>query len=480
MIDRLNTLGLPEKYDYLISKDNQLVGLEYMGKKAEVVIEPICTELTAFRSIGKVCIVYKKQGESTYTLSNKKKTEVLHGIYDFAAGPTFLYVKMDGEVKKDTHEWYSLGKGFAVVKTMGVFELHDAATNSGARVISGTRNSLDVLDRHNKTCRIMIKDASIDEVITFGDKKLNAADRPPATEYDFEFNLSTGRVKMTGDDDSEIRINTFKNIKASKAEIVSLFDSDITEDTVNKQVKRHIETYEIVYVKKVAAIKAKQISKMLSRFEENSDFSVVSLLVVTFGLKGLSERLEKGFKDIVTIENTQVIRGVRKYAVQFFIMENQIITLVLDRTSQKISYDTYDKVGTTMWGAESTTVEVKNFLCDIEEDSTEFRPDTLKLPLTINKGKDTSGNTLNDYAFDRILFCQIDIEYGVEKTKDSIGLVIFDGFSYNVKKIKSRKKEEDLSKHEVHSKKFNPDDIVISTKTELFTVKMILNNAKDK
>lgn len=484
MIDKLNSVGLPQKYDYIISnsEDGKLVGIEYIGKKEEVVIPAENTEATVFKSLGKICIVFKKAGSDTYTLTNKKKSVQVEGIHDFVAGPTFLYIQIDGEYNRENLEWCVLDKNFERVKNIGTFTLNDVATNGGARVLSGTRTNLEILDRHGKTCRIMLKDASIDEVITFGSKTKRAEkEKVESATYSFEFNLTNGKVSMTGNMGNDVRINRFTGIDKVKSSIVNLMDSKFEEDEITVQVKRHVETYKIATVVDVEAEKAKKIAKLLSRFEEFTDFSLVALLIETYTTDGLIEKIDKDFADIVEISGPNVLRGKKQYALQCINMKDMLITLLIERVSGKISYSISDKDNTKVWDVSNHNVKISNISYCIEEYGEDINKDAIKLPLSINKHKDSYGNSIENERFENIIYMSADLtfeESDGSQTDNGLAMVIYDGFTYDIKKIKARRKVSELSKTELHNKKYNTDDIVLSTRTALATVSALLDTVK--
>lgn len=473
MIDKLNIAGLPVKYDYIFSEDRSLMGISYYGKKEEVIVPAECTEATVFKSLGKICIVYKRYDESTYTLTNRKKTLKLEGINDFVAGPSFLYVQITGETSGGL-EWRVLNKDFESIKNLGAFTLNDIATKGGARIISATRTSLEVLDRHEKTCRITLKDSIIDEVITFGNKlKTPATEKEKSSTYNFEFNLSTGKVKMVGNQGDEMKINKFSNMGRVKSSIVNLMDSEFEESEIEVPVKRHFEKYSIATVKDVSREKAHKIGRLLHRFEECADFAIIALLIETYTTDGLIEKIDKEFVDVASITGEEVLNGKRQYAILCTNMKDILITLILERVSGKIIYDVCDKDNTNVWYISKHDVKVSDVQSQVERFPDNIDKDAMKLPLNISKNKDSYGNCIENERFENIVYVNSLLTFTTDdgnSVNTKFAFMIYDGFTYDIKKIKTRKKIEELSKQELHNRKYNVDDIILSTRTIKSTV----------
>lgn len=475
MIDKLNAFDLPDKYEYITSEDGALMGISYVGKKEEIILEPEYIEATVFKSLGRVCLIFKEPGSDTYTLVNKKKTEKVEGIYDFVASPSIFYIQVQGEFNRENLEWCVLNKDFERAKNLGVFTLTDPSTSNGNRVLSSTQKNLEILDRHEKTCRITLKDSSIDEVITFGNKKKATNDKHhESSSYRLEFNLTNGRVKMVGNLGDDVRINTFTNLDKNKSFIINLLNTEIVEDTVTVRVKRHDETYNMVYANIKSDI-ALKISKFLSRFEENTDFDVISTLLSKKTTGDLMDNFENGFTDIESVEG---LSGINAYAIKCINTRNSLLTLVLNRTNGKVIYDWCDKDNTLLWNEDGDfdiSIKIKNKgISKIDRDLEEYERKALKYPLIIVKRRTPTGEAIENERYETEITCICDIcfDIGSKTYHNEFGIIISDGFRYDIKKIRSRK-DADLNKYELHDRVYNPDNIVLTSRTgysSVFTV----------
>ena len=362
-VDRLNSLGLPEKYQYIKSNENEsLIGLIYQGaKKEEVIVEPKYTQCTAFKALGKIWIAYFNE-DDYYVIRNKKgDIETSVPVYDFVACNKALYCKIK---TNRGFELAQMNKELDVVKTFGILEFADYYTNHGNRVIPNTRQTLDVKDRSGRLCRINMTDNTLEDVISFGsDARVNinkeVEEDNIVEEWRYDVDITKGTItKSDGLGGHVSSIANLRDLGEDKVILISLFGQAPEEKTEEVKVKRHMETRTTYVFDGIDTERAEKIDKIVRSIPGDGKLSNLRSVFIYFdnNLDGIAKFFTEGFKtfykkDIaeygikILTTNDKMITVVRSASGKVTMLQDDIDTdyVMPDSLYEVVSYETTDK-----------------------------------------------------------------------------------------------------------------------------------------
>lgn len=458
-IDKLNNLGLPEKYVFIRNnEDDSLIGLMYQGaKKEEVIVEPKYTECTAFKALGKIWIAYLTE-DNYYLIRNKKgdiQTDI--PIYDFVACNKALYCKI--ETNRGL-ELAQMDKELEVVKTFGLLDFADYYTNHGNRVIPNTRQTLDVKDSHDRTCRINMTDNTLEDVISFGSdarvKQIQNTDEDEidnvVEEWKYELDITTGKVTVSDGAGGHLAyIADLAELDKFKQTLNNIFGQEAVENTEEVQVKRHKETRVKLVYDGVPAERAELINVVLKALPSNSTLSDVQNLIKYYSANENYMQCVCDFysKDFKKLNND--------YLVKVMTTDDNMLVAVKNKSGKvRIVVEDID-LGYTEAASDYELVKA-----DIAEKDLDF--ETGKHIEKPAKYKNKPGS-----FYKRGLSVKAELTNS-KKSDDIIGLnfMIFDKFTYGPLAVE---KTTDLEV-DGHKNRYNYNDknIVLSTTTSDFLV----------
>lgn len=458
-VDKLNSVGLPEKYVFIKNNDNEsLIGLMYRGaKKEEVIVEPKYTQCTAFKALGKIWIAYLTE-DDYYVIRNKKgdvQTEI--PIYDFIACNKALYC----QIKTNRGiELAQMDKELEVVKTFGILEFADYYTNHGNRIIPNTRQSIDVKDTSGRVCRINMTDNTLEDVISFGsDARVNKINNTDEVEEDniveewrYDVNITTGRVKKSDGVGGHVsNIADLTSLDGYKQTLNNMFGQTGVENTDEIQVKRHFETHTTLVFDGVPAERAELVDKVLKALPIDSTLEDVQYLIEYYSgnenyMQYVSDFYTEGFGDIN-----------KEYSMKVMTTSDNMLVVIRKNTGKvKIIKDNLDPNYVAFdadYGLESASAEEKEL--DFETGKHIEKP-------VKHKGK-------NNSFYKRCLSVDAVLKNTqVEDDKIEMDLMIFDKFTFGPLAVE---KHTDIEV-DGHRNRYNYNDknIVLSTTTSDFLV----------
>lgn len=310
-MQNINNEGLPARYELIRnSLDALKYGIVYKGsKKEEVILEPEYSICTVFKALGRVFLAYMVQDgdESYYVIRDKKgKTVFDQPVFDFVANNKILYVQIRTE---RGIELAALNKELEVLKTFGEMKFDDYYTNRGNRILPNTRQTLDVLDKYNHTCRINLTDNTMDEVITFSKeaKARNSngdtvSEEPFVEEWQYEFNMTTGRVMKSDGLGGHIHnIANIKGMEKFKDTLVVLMNETPKEISSDVLVKRHYEKHDVLQFNGIDNERAELVDKLLLSVRNGYGLDFIDYMLSYFknDLENTVKAMTEGFENII-------------------------------------------------------------------------------------------------------------------------------------------------------------------------------------
>lgn len=476
MNSKFNNMNLPDKYEYIFNHDTGKVGLVYKGaKETETVLPAIYETAEAFKSLGKILIVFRETENSFYTLTNKSGKIKIVNILDILASSTALYLKMPGKFKGNPHEWNKISTDMRVEKNIGCMEISDTSLRNGERILPTHKSTVDMVDKHNKNCRLTLRNGDVDEVLTFASSAKvktvtgNAKSNQESDWHRFEFDLTTGQVSMFNQYGELTRINKFKSIAEYAFAISPIVNSKLS---TSEEMDSSGRVHKLVSTERINASNSEKVAKFIRSFAENTDFALIAMLACTYPNITNNDAYKKSYAHITGSEYSICVVSVDK-----------MIVIAIKKHHGKIVLSSVLR-DESLWclGNVDTHISVdKISKKQLDDKSVDFSQ--IGMPINVANRRSYNGIVIGAYKYTEFVSLELGLKLVSKENPEAVAnmkfsLGIFGNFEYYSNRYMAREIKRDnmslavgcegLTRQEEvsrYNKKYDPKNTLISTKT---------------